>query len=175
MKQFISDTYHYIMSIVMIFPIHYIRISFLRFLRMQIGKYTAICRGVDIRTPYRISIGSYTTINKHVVLDGRGGIVIGNCVDIAQDVNIWSLQHDYNSPAYATKGGKVIIEDYVWLASRVTVLPGVTIGRGAVVGACSVVTKDIPPMCIAVGNPAKVIGKREDCLKYKLGQRGWSR
>lgn len=88
MKQFISDTYHYIMSIVMIFPIHYIRISFLRFLRMQIGKYTAICRGVDIRTPYRISIGAYTTINKHVVLDGRGGIVIGNCVDIAQDVNI---------------------------------------------------------------------------------------
>ena len=45
----------------MIFPIHYIRISFLRFLRMQIGKYTAICRGVDIRTPYRISIGAYTT------------------------------------------------------------------------------------------------------------------
>lgn len=75
----------------MIFPIHYIRISFLRFLRMQIGKYTAICRGVDIRTPYRISIGSYTTINKHVVLDGRGGIVIGNCVDIAQDVNIYGL------------------------------------------------------------------------------------
>lgn len=113
MKQFISDTYHYIMSIVMIFPIHYIRISFLRFLRMQIGKYTAICRGVDIRTPYRISIGAYTTINKHVVLDGRGGIVIGNCVDIAQDVNIWSLQHDYNSPAYATKGGKVIIEPQI--------------------------------------------------------------
>ena len=65
------------------------------------------------------------------------------------------------------------IEDYVWLASRVTVLPGVTIGRGAVIGTCSVVTKDIPPMSIAVGNPAKVIGRRDDCLEYELGHRGW--
>lgn len=175
MKQFISDIYHYVMTIVMILPIHWIRISFLRFLRMKIGKHTAICRGVDIRTPYRISIGSYTTINKHVVLDGRGKIRIGDNVDIAQEVNIWSLQHDYNSPSYDTKADKVVIEDYVWIASRATVLPGVTIGRGAVIGACSVVTKDIPPMCIAVGNPAKVIGKREECLKYKLGQRGWFR
>ena len=96
-------------------------------------------------------------------------------MDIAQEVNIWSLQHDYNSSTYSIEKGTVIIEDYVWLASRVTVLPGVTIGRGAVVGACSVVTKDIPPMCIAVGNPAHVIGERKDCLKYKLGSRGWFR
>lgn len=173
MRQFVSDAYHYIISIVMMFPVHCMRISFLRFMRMKIGKHTAICRGADIRTPYRVSIGSYTTINKHVVLDGRGGLIIGDCVDIAQEVNIWSLQHDYNNPTYATKSGKVVIEDYAWIASRVTVLPGVTIGRGAVVGACSVVTKNIPSMCIAVGNPAKVIGKREECLKYKLGQRGW--
>ena len=175
MKQFISDTYHFILSLIMLLPIHNFRIFFLRFLRMKIGKHTAICRGVDVRTPYRISIGSNTIVNKHVVLDGRGEIFIGDNVDIVQEVNIWSLQHDYNSSTYSTKKGKVIIEDYVWLASRVTVLPGVTIGRGAVVGACSVVTKDIPPMCIVAGNPARVIGEREDCLKYKLGSRGWFR
>ena len=129
MKQFISDTYHFILSIVMLLPIHNFRIFFLRFLRMKIGKHTAICRGVDIRTPYRVSIGSNTTVNKHVVLDGRGEIFIGNNVDIAQEVNIWSLQHDYNSSTYSIEKGTVIIEDYVWLASRVTVLPGVTIGR----------------------------------------------
>lgn len=124
MKQFISDTYHFILSLIMLLPIHNFRIFFLRFLRMKIGKHTAICRGVDVRTPYRISIGSNTIVNKHVVLDGRGEIFIGDNVDIAQEVNIWSLQHDYNSSTYSTKKGKVIIEDYVWLASRVTVLPG---------------------------------------------------
>lgn len=174
-KQFISDAYHFVLDMIMCFPCHIIRIMFLRSLRMKIGKHSAVCRRVDIRTPYRISIGSYTTINKKVVLDGRGGIEIGDCVDIAQDVNIWSLQHDYNSSTYATKGAKVVIEDFVWIASRATILPGITIGRGAVIGACSVVTKDIPPMCIAAGNPARIIGKREDCLKYKLGDRGWFR
>lgn len=140
---------------------------------MKIGKHCAVCRNVDIRSPYRIEIGEHCTVNKRVVLDGRGGLKIGKNVDIAQEVNIWSLQHDYNSPTYSTKRGIVVIEDYVWLASRVTVLPGVTIGRGAVIGACSVVTKDIPPMSIAVGNPAKIIGRRYDCLEYELGHRGW--
>ena len=140
---------------------------------MKIGKHCAVCRNVDIRSPYRIGIGEHCTVNKRVVFDGRGGLKIGKNVDIAQEVNIWSLQHDYNSPTYSTKSGIVVIEDYVWLASRVTVLPGVTIGRGAVIGACSVVTKDIPPMSIAVGNPAKIIGRRYDCLEYELGHRGW--
>jgi acetyltransferase-like isoleucine patch superfamily enzyme len=143
---------------------------------MKIGIHSAVCRNLDVRSAYRVSIGSYSTVNKCVLLDGRGGKVkIGNSVDIAQECNIWTLQHDYNSPSYKTKGGNVVIEDYVWLASRVTVLPGVTIGKGSVIGTCSVVTKDIPPMSIAVGIPAKVIAKRDDCLKYKLGKRGWFR
>lgn len=141
---------------------------------MRIGYHCAICRNVDVRSPYRISVGSYTSINKKVLLDGRGGkLIIGNCVDIAQECNLWTLQHDYDSPLYTAIGADVVIEDYVWLASRVTVLPGVKIGYGSVIGTCSVVTKDIPPMSIAVGIPAKVIGKRKDCLKYKLGKRGW--
>lgn len=52
-----------------------------------------------------------------------------------------------------------MIENYVWLASRVTVLPGVTIGRGAVVAAGAVVTKDVPPLAIVGGVPAKIIGR----------------
>lgn len=75
---------------------------------MKIGKHTAICRGVDVRTPYRISIGSNTIVNKHVVLDGRGEIFIGDNVDIAQEVNIWSLQHDYNSSTYSTKRARLL-------------------------------------------------------------------
>lgn len=176
MKQFISDLFHFLLSILMVLPIHRFRIFILRSSRMKIGSHTAICRNVEVRCPYRISVGSHTSINKFVLLDGRGGnLRIGNCVDIAQECNIWTLQHDYNSESYAAIGDGVTIEDYVWLASRVTILPGVTIGRGSVIGACSVVTKNIPPMSIAVGIPAKIIGKRKDCLMYKLGKRGWLR
>ena len=51
----------------------------------------------------------------------------------------------------------VIIEDDVWIGTRVTILKGVTVGKGAIIGACSVVTKDVPPHSIVVGNPAKVV------------------
>ncbi len=55
----------------------------------------------------------------------------------------------------------VVIEDDVWIGSRVTILPGVTIGRGSVVGAAAVVTKDVPPYSVVAGNPAKVVKTRE--------------
>lgn len=135
---------------------------------------SSIYRNIDLRCPYRISIGSYSNINKRAVLDGRGGnLIIGDCVDIAQEVNIWTLQHDYNHPLYASTGKDVIIDDYVWIASRATILPGVHIGRGAVVAACAVVTKDIPPLAIVAGVPAKIIGWREDNMIYKLGHKGY--
>lgn len=140
----------------------------------HLGAHSAVNRNVEIRSPYRVSIGSYTTINRSVLLDGRGkGLVIGDCVDIAQEVNVWTLQHDYNSPDYAAQGGLTIIEDYVWIASRVTILPGVRIGKGAVVAACSVVTKDVAPYTIVAGVPAKKIGERQRDLRYKLGKRKW--
>lgn len=105
-----------------------------------------------------------------------GGVIIGNNVDIAQETNIWSEQHDYNSSTYKSVCKEVIIEDYVWLASRVTVLPGVHIGRGAVVASGAVVTKDVPPLAIVAGIPAKIIGyRKEEALQYKLGDRAWFR
>ena len=105
-----------------------------------------------------------------------GGVIIGNNVDIAQETNIWTEQHDYNSPTYKSVCKEVVIEDYVWLASRVTVLPGVHIGRGAVVASGAVVTKDVPPLAIVAGVPAKIIGyRKEEALQYKLGDRAWFR
>lgn len=136
---------------------------------------SAIYRNVDLRSPYRVRIGSHTTINKHCVIDGRGGVNIGNNVDIAQGSCIWTEQHDYNSPSYKAVSKSVIIEDYVWIASNATILPGVTVGRGAVVACGAVVTKDIPPLAIVAGVPAKVIGKRKDIMNYTLGCRAWFR
>ena len=72
------------LTIVMIIPLHRFRIFVLRCFRMKIGKHCAICRNVDIRSPYRIENGQHCTVNKRVVLDGRAGEKIGKNEEIAQ-------------------------------------------------------------------------------------------
>ena len=94
-------------------------------------------------------------------------------VDIAQETNIWTLEHDVNDNQHSEIPGDVIIEDHVWIASRVTVLPGVKIGRGAVVASGAVVTRNIPPLAIVGGIPAKIIGYRKNDLTYKLNYFPW--
>lgn len=134
---------------------------------------SSIRRNVDLRSPYRIFIGKYCNINKRVVLDGRGGITIGDNVDIAQEVYIWTEQHDYNSPDFKAELAPVIINNYVWIASRATILPGLELGEGCVVACGAVVTKDVPPFTVVAGVPAKVVGQRNKDLNYKLGSRVW--
>ena len=118
---------------------------------------------------HQIYIGSNCSVNPDCVLDGRmGKIKIHNNVDIARGTWIFTLEHDPHSDYHLPNAGDVIIEDYVWIASRVTILPGVKIGKGSVIASGAVVAKDIPPMSIVGGVPAKVIGKRKSNLKYKL-------
>lgn len=176
MKNFISGLYHFIIEITMWLPCHPLRRLACRMLMKRFDASSAIYSNVDLRSPYRISVGEHTNINKRCVLDGRGGLTIGSNVDIAQDTYIWTEQHDYNSPTYRSICKEVIIDDYVWLASRATVLPGVHIGRGAVVASGAVVTKDVPPLAIVAGVPAKIIGyRKEEVLQYQLGDRSWFR
>lgn len=67
-----------------------------------------------------------------------------------------------------------MIEDYVWIASRATILPGVILGKGAVVASGAIVTKDVPPLAIVAGCPAKIIGYRKgDVLQYRHNCRPW--
>jgi maltose O-acetyltransferase len=121
-----------------------------------------------VRKPSKIIIGDHVVINKRVVLDGRNGLVIGNHVDIAQETNIWSMQHDFNDDYNSCIGGSTFVDDYVWLASRCTILPGVKIGRGSVVACGAVVTKDIPEMTVVGGVPARKIADRKSKLLYEL-------
>ena len=140
----------------------------------SVGKRTSFLMGLEIRNGNKISIGSNCVINKKVLLDGRGGLIkIGDNVDIAQETNIWTLEHNVHDDQHQSIGGDVIIEDFVWIASRVTILPGVQIGKGAVVASNSVVTKNITPMDIVGGIPAKKIGVRKNLLKYNLYHRPW--
>ena len=111
---------------------------------------------VDYGKP--VTIGRGCLIQQCCTLFGRGGITIGNDVFIGPKVNLITINHDVNPDnRSATYGRPIIIEDKVWIGINSTILPGVKIGYGAIVGAGSVVTKDVPAMTIVAGNPARII------------------
>lgn len=118
--------------------------------------------------PLYIDYGKPVTIGKRCFIQqcctffGRGGIEIGDDVFIGPKCNLITINHDVNPDNRSATFSKPIrIEDKVWLGINATVLPGVTLGYGCIVGANSVVTKDVPPMTIVAGNPARILKKIE--------------
>ena len=150
-------------------PSRTIRRYFSRKMLARLEDNAFIAMGVTLYAPEGVAIGKNSIINAGCILDGREATLsIGDNVDIGTHSHIWTLEHDPNDAKHATNSGSVYIEDYVWIASRVTVLPGVTIGKGAVVAAGAIVTKDVEPMAIMAGVPAKKIGVRDNPLQYQL-------
>lgn len=119
-----------------------------------------------------IEIGENTTVGHDVILDGRRGLRLGRSVSLASEVAIWTLQHDVQDPEFRVIGGPVVVGDRAWLSFRSTILPGVTIGEGAVVAANATVTRDVEPFTIVGGTPAVPIGTRTRELRYTLGPHG---
>ena len=149
-------------------PSYFIRKMIYRYLyRMKIGRHTNIQMGVRVYAPWKITIGNNCSIGHNSLLDGRRGIRIGNNVDMAGYVRIFTLGHDLDDPAYKTIGKPVSIEDDASIFTGAYILPGITIGRGTAVALGSVVTKDTEPWGVYGGNPAKKIKMRSiDGLTY---------
>ncbi len=159
-------------------PSHTFRRFCYKLAGIKIGRKSTIHMGGRVYYPRGIEIGEGTLIGEKATLDGRrqlknsrGGLLIGSHVDIASEVMLWTSQHDIHSDNMATIEEKVTVGDYVFIGPRSIILPGVSIGKGAIVAAGSVVTKDVAPMKIVAGVPAKEIGERATKnLNYKLGR-----
>lgn len=139
-----------------------------RALGMRIAPSAILYQWRDLRQPAEIEIGADTVVGFWATLDGRRGIKLGEHVNLSSEVALWTLQHDPNDREFGVRGGPIVVEDYAWISFRATVLPGVRIGRGAVVAANSVVTADVEAFAIVAGIPAKVIGERSRDLDYRL-------
>lgn len=157
-------------------PCHHFRRFFYRVAGIKIGKGSTIHTKARFYDPRNIFIGEDTIVGEGAVLDGRDKLTIGNHVDIASEVMIYNSQHDVNQENFFATNAPVTIEDYVFIGPRVIILAGVTVGKGAIIGAGAVVTKDVPPYAMVGGVPAKIIGERRNKdLHYKLGRARWFR
>ena len=136
--------------------------------RMSIDLSSSIHRGAKFFCLGGISISAHCVINGNCYLDGRRGLHIGKSVSVSVGSRILTLGHDPQSSNFEVVGGEVVIEDFAWIGAFATILPNVRIGRGAVVGAGSVVTKNVPDYAIVAGIPAKVVGSRNQTLNYEL-------
>lgn len=133
---------------------------------MKIGEGSIINQSFEYFSPDRLSIGNKTHINRKCFIDARGYCSIGNNTSISHEALILTGTHDINSVNFSEVHKPVKIEDHVWIGARATVLPGVRIGKGAVIAAGAVVTKDVNSFEIVGGVPAKVIGSRREDVDY---------
>lgn len=130
------------------------------------GANTTVHTGLRVTMPQKVRIGSHCHFGPDIFITGGGGVTIGDWVGFGPDVKVWSVNHRFEDPdtPWLLQGWEskpVFIEDDVWLAANVFVMPGVRIGRGAVVSAGSVVSKSVAPYAIVAGNPGRVVGWRK--------------
>ena len=148
-----------------------------RYLGLQVGEGARIHLGCYMWhfSPGRVRqdrsrIGAGTWINRGVCLDLRGGLDIGEAVSISPEVLILTASHAVNDVKFRLTLAPVTIGNHVFIGSRAIIMPGVRLGRGCVVAAGAIVTRDVEPLAIVGGSPARQIGIRDEAaVHYPLG------
>ncbi len=143
----------------------------------EFGKGAKIDSNVVINRPDRVILKDRAQIRSGTIINSIGGLYIGENSGIGYHCTILTAEHKYfgaksipfDNVAYLKP---VVIREFVWIGTNVMILPGVEIGEGAIIGIGSVITKDVPPLSIMLGNPAKIIYKRNKEHYYKCKQGG---
>lgn len=175
-KTIIQEIEVFIMHVAGFVPSHCFRRLIYRLGGIRIGKGSTLHMGIRFYNPHGIRIGKDSIVGEGTVLDGRDILTIGDHVDIASEVMIYNFEHDINDLSFKAVSAPVQIGDYVFIGPRAIILPGVKVGRGAVVAAGAVVTKDVADFKVVGGVPAKEIGERQNKEpNYKLGRAAWFR
>ena len=153
-------------------PSHNLRVAWLRLGGAKIGKGSTIWRNSEVLGVENLRMGVDSVIAWHCQVDARAGLVIGDHVCIASHVLIIAGSHDLMAPEFWSVSAPIYIDDYAWIASRAIIAHGSHIGKGAVVTANTIVSKDVAPYKIIGGSGAKPMGERPHDLTYKVGGKG---
>ncbi|MEI8285418.1 MAG: WcaF family extracellular polysaccharide biosynthesis acetyltransferase [bacterium] len=141
-------------------PLHSWRSFLLRLFGAKIGRRVHIYPGVTIWAPWHLEIGDEAGCANGVVLYSQGKITIGKRAVISQGVHLCTGTHDYESSGFPLVTAPINVGDYAWIAAEAFIHPGVRIGVGTVIGARSVVTKDMPDWKVCAGHPCRIIKER---------------
>lgn len=136
------------------------RVFLLRLFGAKIGSNVIIRPSVKITYPWKLTIDDNSWVGDNVDLYTLGEISIGKNAVVSQRSYLCTGSHDYQSERFDIYAEAIVIEDEAWVATDVFIAPGVTIGKGAVIGARSSVYKNMPEGMICIGNPAKPIKER---------------
>lgn len=167
----VLDLELFILTLTGCVPSHLFRLLIYKMAGIKIDRGSRIHMGAKFFYPANIQIGQGSIIGDHAFLDGRDKLIIGDHTDIASGVMIYNSEHDINSDDFHAISSAVEIGDFVFIGPRAIILPGVKIGKGAVVAAGAVVTKDVDDYAVVGGVPAQVIGERKvKDFHYKLGR-----
>jgi len=142
-------------------PFSGIRKMFLRLFGAKIGKGVCIKPGVNVKYPWRLTVGSYTWIGENAWIDNLDEVHIGQHVCISQGALLLCGNHDYKSSTFDLVTGKITIGDGAWIGAKAVVGPGVNIGRMAVLAVGSVTGTDLEEGNVYRGNPAEFIRERK--------------
>ena len=137
------------------------RVLLLRLFGAKIGKKYLIRRTSRIYYPWLLEIGDLVVIGDRAEIYNLGRIIIGDRAMISQEAYLCAGTHDYTSLAMPLVTAPITIGADAWICARAFIGPGVTVGDGAVVGACAVAMKDVPAWTVVAGNPARAVKKRE--------------
>jgi putative colanic acid biosynthesis acetyltransferase WcaF len=150
-------------------PVFFWRAFLLRLFGAKIGRNNFIYPSACIWAPWLLETEDIVTIAADTEIYNPGGAVLRHHAIVSQGAFLCGGTHDYNSPSFPMTWGKIEVEAQGWVCARAIVLPGVTIGEGAVLGAGAVTSRDLEPWSVYAGNPARKVGERERASKLPTG------
>ncbi|MCW3094223.1 MAG: acetyltransferase [Ferruginibacter sp.] len=142
-------------------PLHSWRSFLLRCFGAKIGKAVHVYPGARIWAPWNLELADGAAVATGAILYTQGKITIGKKAVISQGAHLCAGTHDYNLPGFPLYTRPIIVGDQAWIAAEAFIHPGVTIGEGCVIGARSVVTRDMPSWMVCAGHPCKPIKERD--------------
>lgn len=142
-------------------PLSSVKVLLLRLFGAQVGQGVTIKPSVNIKYPWRLSIGDHVWIGENVWIDNLANVHIGSHVCISQGAMLLTGSHNYKQPTFDLMIGDIVLEDGVWIGAQAVVCPGITCHSHSVLAVSSVATADLKPYMIYQGNPAIAKRKRE--------------
>jgi putative colanic acid biosynthesis acetyltransferase WcaF len=137
------------------------RASLLRLFGARLGRNVHVYASARITMPWNLEVGDWSSIGEDVLIYDLGRVSIGSRVTISHRVQLCAGSHDYRRAEMPLLKPPIRIGDEAWICASAFIGPGVSVGEGAVVGACAVAVRDVPDWSVVAGNPARVIGSRE--------------